>query len=154
MHIPAFEKNNTDQQIVDATFIVAKFGDAFNAATHSHRFNSTFCFEQSFKSGKNQDLKPDVGLSSPFKKASAASPQSVTSFRIVSSLSLMDINILQFTLLNVISPSNRWRTGLYILLTPGESVEQIWKLVSWKRKAGLLNLLFSFLSQSCQCRDY
>ena len=108
MHIPAFEKNNTDQQIVDATFIVAKFGDAFNAAMHSHRFSSTFCFEQSFKSGKkNQDLKPDVGLSSPFKKASAASPQSVTSFRIVSSLSLMDINILQFTLLNVISPSNR-----------------------------------------------
>ena len=121
MHIPAFEENNSDQHIVNAnfiylfivivTFIVAKFGDAFNAATHSHRFNSTFCFEQSFKSGKNQDLKPDVGLSSPFKKASAASPQSVTSFRIVSSLSLMDIRCLlyplQFTLLNIMSPSNR-----------------------------------------------
>ena len=99
MHIPAFEKNNSDQHIVNAnsihlfivivTFIVAKFGDAFNAATHSHRFNSTFCFEQSFKSGKNQDSKPDVEFSSPCKKASAASPQSVTSFRIVSFLSLI-----------------------------------------------------------------
>ena len=99
MHIPAFEENNSDQHIVNAnfiylfivivTFIVAKFGDAFNAATHSHRFNSTFCFEQSFKSGKTQDLKPDVGLSSPFKKASAASPQSVTFFWIVSFLSLI-----------------------------------------------------------------
>ena len=78
-------------------------------------------------------------------KSLAAFPQSVTSLRIVSFLSL-NVFWEEIELLNVrsrqslafgISPCKRRRAVLNIILTHGQGVQQIWKLVGLEEKKAL-----------------